>query len=94
MGILDPPVVGIVDHDDLLSNVRHASAFGADQRDGVQAILFGPFQGFDAIGRIAADTQAHGYVAGLGVILKLPHKDIFVRIIVGQRQHPAHVIVE
>ena len=92
--VFHPAIMGVVDDNDLLRNLGHASAFGADQGHGVQSVLFCPGQGLDAIGRIAADAEAHRQISRLAVILQLPDKNVLVGIVVGQGRHPAHVVVE
>ncbi len=48
--VFHPAIMGVVDDNDLLRNLGHASTFGADQGHGVQPILFCPSQGLYAIG--------------------------------------------
>ena len=44
LGIFDPPIVGIVDGDDVLGNLGHGAAPGADQRHGLESLLPRPAQ--------------------------------------------------
>jgi len=92
--VFDTTVVSILNHDCLLGNVRHPTALGTHQRHCLQTMFPCPGQGFDAIGRIPADAQAQGNVARARVVLQLSNKNIFVSIIVGNRRHPTHVVVE
>ena len=46
--VLDPAIVRVVDDDDLLGNLRHATALGADQRHGLPR----PAKRFDTIWRV------------------------------------------
>ncbi len=54
----------------------------ADQGNGVNAILVGPFHGFNQIRRITANTHGQYQVAGTGKVHQLAGKHFFVSIIV------------
>ena len=45
--ILDPTIMCVVNHNDLIGHFGHAPAFGPDQRYGAQAVFPGPVQAGD-----------------------------------------------
>lgn len=92
--VLDAAIVRVIDDDALLGDLRHATAFRADERDGLQFVFLRPFQRLHAVRRVAADADAERDVAGLAVVLQLADEHVIVGIIIRQRHHPAHVVVE
>ena len=47
--IFDPAVVFRIDHDDFVGDFGELAFFPANQRDGCQAVVFGPLNGFDQV---------------------------------------------
>jgi len=56
--VLDPAVVGVVDHESLVGNVRHAPALRADQRRGFQTMLLRQASAFTQFGELPLTLTA------------------------------------
>ena len=94
LAILRAAVVRVVHDEGLIGNLGELAAFATDQRHGVQSVRLGPLNGFHKIRRVTADAHRKYEVAGARVVLQLAQINILVAVVVAQRGHPAHVVVE
>jgi hypothetical protein len=92
--VFDAAIMGVVDDEDVIGDFSHAATLRSNERNGAKAVFFGPLEGFDAVGGIAADAHAESDVTGLAVVLQLAEENVFIGIVIGQGGHPAHVVVE
>ena len=77
-----------------LGELGEFAALAADERDGGEAVVHRPIDGFDEIRRAAADTECHHDVTGPGEILELLLEDVFVGVIVTESGDPADIVVQ
>src|SRR3982750_3770327 len=92
--VLYPAIMGIVNYKSLLSDFRHSTPFGTDQRDCFQSVIVGPLERLHTIRRVSTDTEAEHHVPGSSIVLQLSNEGVFERIIIGQSQHPTEIIVQ
>jgi hypothetical protein len=94
VGVFDTAIVFGIDDDGLLGEVGEASAFGADEGNGVKLVLVGPFEGFDEVGRIAADAHGEEDIAGAREVHELFDEDLVVGVVVAEGGDPGGVVID
>src|SRR5262249_14682526 len=92
--VLDDAVVGRVDVDRDLGHRPGLAAAEPGQRDGAQAVIAGPGQRPDDVGRAARGRDGGQHVARVGLRLELIGEGVLVADVVGDRRQQLHVRAE